>query len=68
MSFAIYLYNIYIYIYIYIYIITNNFLAGHLGTASSESISANGAEILIKNTPFQQSFQKRFYLLSYAKL
>ena len=38
--------------------IKNNFLTGHLGAALSESISANGAEILINNIPAQQSFQK----------
>ena len=38
--------------------IKNNFLTGHLGAASSESISAIGAEIFINSTPVQQSFQK----------
>ena len=33
--------------------IKNNFLTGHLGAASSESISANDAEIFINNTPVQ---------------
>ena len=46
----------------------NNFLTRHLGAASSESTSANSAEILINNTPVQQSFQKLFYLLSYVQL
>ena len=45
----------------------NDFLTGHLVAASSESISANGAEIL-NNTPVQQSFQKWFYLLSYVQI
>ena len=43
--------------------IKNNFLTGHLGMASSKSISANGAEIFINNIPVQQSFQKWFYFL-----
>ena len=47
--------------------IKNNFLTGHLGVASSESISAKGSEIFINNTPAQQSFQKLFYLLSYIQ-
>ena len=47
--------------------IRNNFLTGHLEAASSESISANDAEIFINNTPVQQSFQKWFYLLSYVQ-
>ena len=46
----------------------NNFLTGHLGAASSESISGNGAEIFINNIPVQQSFQKWFYLFSYVQL
>ena len=46
-------------------IVKNKFLTGHLGAASSESISA---EILINNTPVQQSFQKWFYLFSYVQL
>ena len=44
------------------------FLTGHLGAASSESISANGAEIFINNTLVQQSFQKWFYFFSYVQL
>ena len=45
----------------------NDFLTGHLVAASSESLSANGSEIL-NNTPVQQSFQKWFYLLSYVQI
>ena len=48
--------------------IKNNFLTGHLGAASSESISGNGAEIFINNIPVQQSFQKWFYLFSDVRL
>ena len=47
--------------------IRNSFLTGHLEAASSESISANDAEIFINNTPVQQSFQKWFYLLYYVQ-
>ena len=44
------------------------FLTEHLGATSSESISANGAEIFINNTLVQQSFQKWFYFFSYVQL
>ena len=48
--------------------IKNNFLTEDLGAASSESISANGAEIFINNIPVQESFQKWFDLFSYVQL
>ena len=36
--------------------ISNNCLTGHLGAASSESASANGAEILHSNKAFKSDF------------
>ena len=46
----------------------NNFLTGHLEVASSESISAKGAERFINNIAVQQSFQKWLSLFSYVQL